>query len=374
MVGFVAIRDEKTVMVKVKNLEETADLTHFLVVVEGPREGQWIEVPKKGMVIGRGESADLDLGDRAVSSRHCKVRIDWDQLVVEDLGSMNGTFVNGRPLREPRKLRVGGRLQLGRSLLKYELRSRDEVQQQEELTAELEKAAGYVRSLLPEPLDTEVLTTEWRLIPCAQLGGDAFGYDWLDEDRFALYLIDACGHGTRSALHSVSVINDLRKQALRKVDFTQPEQVLTALNRSFKMEEHGGMYFTIWYGIYRPSRRQLSFSAAGHPPGLLVDKDREVVGRLATAYPGIGLFENIDYEATQVEIPAGSRLYLYSDGAYEVRTRDGEEWTLEEFLEVLGGPSFGSGGDLDRIEQAVREQMATELFEDDFSLLITEFH
>ena len=361
-------------MVKVRNLAETGDLIHYLVVAEGPREGRWFEVPGQPMVIGRGEEADLDLDDRAVSGRHCRVRAEWDHLVVEDLGSMNGTYVNGKPLREPRELPVGGRLQLGRSLLKHELRSRNEVQQQEELTAELEKAAGYVRSLLPEPLDGEVVSTEWRLIPCAKLGGDAFGYDWLDDERFALYLIDACGHGTRSALHSVSVINDLRKQALRKVDFGQPDQVLAALNRSFKMEEHGGMYFTIWYGIYHPSERRLVFSAAGHPPALLVDEDREVVGRLATTHPGIGLFEDIAYDASEVEVPAESRLYLYSDGAYELRTREDVQWTLEEFLEILAGPSFGRGGELDRIEQAVREQMVTELFEDDFTLLITEFH
>ncbi len=374
MVGGVAVKDEKTVMVEVQNLAETDDLTHYLVVAEGPREGHWIEVPNEPMVIGRGEEADLDLDDRAISSRHCQVRAKWDHLIVEDLGSMNGTFVDGKPLRGPRELPIGGRLQLGRSLLKHELRSRDEVQQQEELTAELEQAASYVRSLLPEPLDTEVLTTEWRLIPCAKLGGDAFGYYWLDDDHFALYLIDACGHGTRSALHSVSVVNDLRKQGLRQVDFSRPDQVLTALNKSFKMEEHAGMYFTIWYGIYQPSRRRLSFSAAGHPPGLLVGEDREVVGRLATPHPGIGLFGGIAYEATEVEVPAASRLYLYSDGAYELRTRKGGEWTLEEFLDVLAGPSFGTGGELDRIEQAVREQMATELFEDDFSILITEFH
>lgn len=367
--------DENTVLLRIRPLDEPDDLAHYLVVVEGPRQGLWIEVPPEPMILGRGSEADFDLGDRTVSGRHCRAILDGDELVIEDLGSMNGTFVGGTPVDSERELPVGGHLFLGKSHLKHELRSRREVRRQEELTAELEKAAAYVRSLLPEPLSCGALSVRWRFIPCAKLGGDAFGYYWIDDDHFALYLLDACGHGTRSALHSVSVINDLRKQTLRKVDFTRPDEVLAALNRGFRMEDHGGMYFTIWYGIYRPSRRRLTFSAAGHPPALLLDGERRELGRLATTHPGVGLFEGIDYQAQEVDVPARSRLYLYSDGSYEVTTREGRTWTLEEFLEILRADDDGDrDGELERVENAIRQVMWGELFEDDYSLVVTDFH
>jgi sigma-B regulation protein RsbU (phosphoserine phosphatase) len=41
------------------------------------------------------------------------------------------------------------------------------------------------------------------------LGGDSFGYHWIDDDHFAVYLLDVSGHGWGAALLSVSVINVL---------------------------------------------------------------------------------------------------------------------------------------------------------------------
>ena len=74
---------------------------------------------------------------------------------------------------------------------------------QAHLAAELAEAADYVISLLPDPLDGEV-TTEWKFIPSTQLGGDSFGYHWLDDDNLAMYLLDVCGHGVGAALLSIS--------------------------------------------------------------------------------------------------------------------------------------------------------------------------
>ena len=86
---------------------------------------------------------------------------------------------------------------------------------QDILNAELKEAAAYVTSLLPEPLN-DTIKTSWRFIPSTQLGGDAFGYHWLDNDNFALYLLDVCGHGVGAALLSISLVNVLRIPILAK--------------------------------------------------------------------------------------------------------------------------------------------------------------
>ena len=112
---------------------------------------------------------------------------------------------------------------------------------QRALKLELAEAAAYVRSLLPSPLRGEI-ETDWRFIPSTQLGGDAFGYHWLDDRYFAVYLLDVCGHGVGAALLSISVINVLRSQNLPKADFKDPSSVLKALNTAFQMEEHNNMF------------------------------------------------------------------------------------------------------------------------------------
>jgi sigma-B regulation protein RsbU (phosphoserine phosphatase) len=86
----------------------------------------------------------------------------------------------------------------------------EEVQRQNQvLQAQLNQAAKYVRSLLPRPL-TGSLTIDNQFVPSRQLGGDAFDYYWLDADHLVIYLLDVAGHGVRSALLSVSVLNVLR--------------------------------------------------------------------------------------------------------------------------------------------------------------------
>ncbi len=73
------------------------------------------------------------------------------------------------------------------------------VESQKQLAEELAEAATYVRSLLPAPLAEEI-RTDWRFITSTSLGGDSFGYHWLDADHFAMYLLDVSGHGVGAAL------------------------------------------------------------------------------------------------------------------------------------------------------------------------------
>jgi pSer/pThr/pTyr-binding forkhead associated (FHA) protein len=62
--------------------------------------------------IGRGPDADVQLGDRWVSREHCEIDASHDVLVVRDLGSKHGTFVNGRSVLEA-ELRPGDVLNIG---------------------------------------------------------------------------------------------------------------------------------------------------------------------------------------------------------------------------------------------------------------------
>jgi sigma-B regulation protein RsbU (phosphoserine phosphatase) len=114
---------------------------------------------------------------------------------------------------------------------------------QQMLASELTQAARYVRSLLPEKRSTGSIRADWRFIPSTDLGGDSFGYDWIDDDHFAFYLLDVSGHGVGAALLSVSALNALRSQSLPQTDFHQPGQVLAALNRAFQMDQQDGLYF-----------------------------------------------------------------------------------------------------------------------------------
>jgi len=363
---------DKTVAAQRRNVD-SGDEAHFLFGVGGPTAGQRIELPDGAVILGRRPDVTIMLDDPAVSGTHCRVSLILDQLIVEDLQSTNGTFMDEEEVTEPSVFPVGSLLQVGNCLFKHELRSREEVKEEERLAGDIQKAANYVKSLLPQPIETGTVTTQWRFIPSDDLGGDAFGYHWMDENRFAVYLVDVCGHGTAPALHSVSVINVIRKQSLPGVDFTRPAQVLKALNEAYLMKDHANMYFTFFYGVFDRESRTLAFASGGHPPSLLLDLGSGESQRLITPNLSIGMIPGAEFTDQEVEITPGSNLYIYSDGAYEVVLMDGEEWRLDPFLEMVAeGPQEGVG-ELDRIENSVREVMQPPEFDDDFSILVVNF-
>ena len=90
-----------------------------LKVISGPDEGRSIEVEEE-VVIGR-EDADLELADPEISRRHAAVRPVEGGVEIEDLGSMNGTFVNGDRISEAVTLRVGGKMRVGTSEIDVEV-------------------------------------------------------------------------------------------------------------------------------------------------------------------------------------------------------------------------------------------------------------
>ena len=84
-----------------------------LWVISGSRAGQSVGVTGE-LVIGR-ENADLTIDDAQVSRRHVAVRLEGGQLEVEDLGSANGTFVNGSRIEGPVKVGGGAKIRVGRT-------------------------------------------------------------------------------------------------------------------------------------------------------------------------------------------------------------------------------------------------------------------
>jgi diguanylate cyclase (GGDEF)-like protein len=93
-----------------------SDLRTRLTIMTGRRAGEVIDIDKRDLVIGRGAHADLSLEDGGVSRRHCRLHyFGWSHL-VEDLGSSNGTFVNGNRVQSA-KLRHGDRIELGRNAI-----------------------------------------------------------------------------------------------------------------------------------------------------------------------------------------------------------------------------------------------------------------
>ncbi len=253
-----------------------------------------------------------------------------------------------------------------RAGLRLNSANRELQKQKQILEEELSQAAKYVRSLLPADLDG-VVQTRSCFVPSIQLGGDCFDYFWLDGDHLVLYILDVSGHGVGAALLSVSIQNLLRSarsgSPFLTTDLRQPHQVLLKLNEYFQMSDHQEMYFTIWYGVYDRSCRKLTYANAGHPPALLMYEDR--VEKLGTSGLPIGIFDDFEYEVCSTTIPPQSRLYVFSDGAYEITQPDGQLLGLDGLSKVLTQPH-------DPLQSMIN-QVKTMKLDDDLSIVEVKF-
>jgi sigma-B regulation protein RsbU (phosphoserine phosphatase) len=234
---------------------------------------------------------------------------------------------------------------------------------QQHLAAELAEAAQYVRSLLPEPLTDGPVRTEWRFLTSTSLGGDSFGYHWLDDDHLAMYLLDVCGHGVGAALLSISAMNVLRSHALPDTDFRDPGAVLGGLNEAFQMERHNNMYFTIWYGVFNRRTREIVHARGGD--------SRETAQTVELKTPGlvIGSMSGVRYKTAVQPLGAFAELFLFSDGVYEIRLGDGEMWEFGEFVSMLTQTPPAGTSAIDVVMRRAQALQGTETFEDDFSMV-----
>ena len=319
--------------------------------------------------------ADKDIGILYITSEETKNYEAKDLDLITALASQSAASIENALLFRTLEQKVRDRtrdLSLANGRLRQEIIERQTAEQQ--LREELNEAAAYVKNILPRPIAQGPVKTDWRFVPSTSLGGDAFGYFWLDPDNLVIYLLDVSGHGVGAALLSVSVMNLLRNRTLPQADFNRPGQVLAALNNAFPMEKQGGKYFTIWYGVYNLPGRTLCYSSAGHPPAIFLPENNgqpvEPV-RLRSPNLFIGGLPEVEFNQKSFPIEEPGRLYIFSDGVFEIESRDGTVWDYDLFVDFIAQAPRESV--MDRLWEQNMNMRGQPALEDDFSILEISF-
>ena len=242
------------------------------------------------------------------------------------------------------------------------------------LERELGDAERYVRSFLP-PLHVGLNSTErpdYQYIASSELGGDLLGFFAIDDDHFAMFVLDVTGHGVGASLLAVSVGNAIRSAAAF-ADPHDPAELLDKLNDAFPMERHDNRFTTAWYGSYRRSDRVLRYAAAGHHPALLTSA-RGGCRELGEPALMLGAVAEPGYENLEVRVDPGDRLYLFSDGLFEVRQPEGAmlgHRGLRDLMQQDFEPDNRTR--VQQIIDRVGDLQGRQTFDDDVSLLEVEF-
>lgn len=315
----------------------------------------WSKLVDAGIYKGRAQIHGAD-GEPHTIHLHSKPFYDSG-------GKRNGVVVSFRVIDDEVAAEAEARKQIARrdegnrSLARY-LQA-----QTNRLMSELNSAARYVSSILPEDLDGPVAVRA-RYLPSEELGGDSYDFRWVDDDHLVAYLVDVSGHGIEPALLSVSVHNLLRSGTFDRDTLLAPSAVLSELNRLFQMDRHDGHYFTIWYGVYQASSRTLRFAGAGHPPALIL-AGGAAPEQLSTRSMPVGIAESTDFETHTFAVPVGAEMLIYSDGALELCQAQNAHRSLEELQTAYARVARRPDWTLDTLIAELRSRSTGEGYRDD---------
>jgi sigma-B regulation protein RsbU (phosphoserine phosphatase) len=133
---------------------------------------------------------------------------------------------------------------------------------------------------------------------------------------------------------------------------------------------------TIWYGVYNNSTRELTYASGGHPPALFYDgtyTDGSNATFLRTANKAIGAMPDVIYEKSKHLVDEQAKLYILSDGVYEVEKSDGSMWQFREFSDFMAKIKTDGRSALDRLYQHALNLGDADKFEADFTIVEVAF-
>ncbi len=238
-------------------------------------------------------------------------------------------------------------------------------------------AARIQRSYLPpRPPKSERARFAWIYKPCDELGGDTLNVIPFGGDRYGVYVLDVAGHGVSAALLSVHLSRVLTRldepNALLRHEqdgpLTGPAEVAAHLNRLVRADTSSNQFFTLFYGILDLPASTFTYVSAGHPGPIIVSGASATV-RVPTP-PCIGILPAAPFREQEIRFAPGDRLYLYTDGLFEIEDDRGEQWDEPRLAEVaLASADRPLAANLDAILKSAQQYQKAKTFADDISLL-----
>jgi sigma-B regulation protein RsbU (phosphoserine phosphatase) len=232
---------------------------------------------------------------------------------------------------------------------------------------EFEEARRIQRKLLPSAVpqfDGCEIATQWR--PASGVGGDCFDLIPFGPSRLALSIADVVGKGIPAALLMSNLQASVRAFA---TEAAQPAELCQQVNRILCGRIAEGRFISFFYCRIDTSLGIVTYSNAGHYLPIVVRQDGSVA-RLTEGGPVLGVFDDASYEQGHIQIAAGDRIVLFTDGVTEARNAGDEEFGEDRLLEAAIANRACSAPALEaRLSQYVSDFSGDSL-QDDATLIV----
>lgn len=241
-----------------------------------------------------------------------------------------------------------------------------------EMVHDLERAKAIQHiALQHDALEDERISFATHYVPHAIVGGDFYAIQKLDEDRYAVMLADVMGHGVAAALYTMH-LSQLWERYHKQAD--QPAAFTAKVNDELaKVVKSDESFATAVCGLVDLTNRTFRFAGAGGPQVLLLHRDGAYECLESSGLP-LAVMEGAEYEETSVELVAGDRLLLFSDGAIEIHNSEGQMLEVEGLVSLLLKQGYPETDiNMDALEEELLKYSNSIRLEDDLTLMEVHF-
>lgn len=237
-----------------------------------------------------------------------------------------------------------------------------------EVEQELATARQIQNSILPrgtpQVMSLEIAT---RYQPMTAVAGDFYDFLKLSDDSLTILVADVSGHGVPAALVASMLKICFAAQWAQARD---PASVLAGFNRML-CDVLRGQYVTAACAHVDMGAKMVTYSGAGHPPSLLLRKNRGELVELAENGLFIGPFPQATYNNVSAPLESGDKLLLYTDGIIEAKASDGEEFGRERLSQLLLTMKNLAPADL---ISGLFSRIGSEAPQDDLTVVLAQVH
>jgi len=223
------------------------------------------------------------------------------------------------------------------------------------MVRELALAGEVQASFLPRELpDIPGWQLSVKLIPAGETSGDFCDVNLLPNGQLGILVADVVDKGVAAALYMALSWTLIRTYALEYP--TQPELVLSSVNRRILKDTRANQFVTAFYGILDPAAGRLVYCNAGHCPPYLISagNDRECQKLVRTGMP-LGIFEDKTWAQGTAQVAPGDVLVLYTDGITEARDGQGTCLGADRLLETVRAH-------LDLTAQTIQDAILSDIY------------
>jgi serine phosphatase RsbU (regulator of sigma subunit) len=233
-------------------------------------------------------------------------------------------------------------------MLKHEMVQNERMEREIQLARQIQKT--FLPDHLPQSAEWE-LDVRWET--ARQMGGDFYDVFDLGEDRLGLVIADVSDKGLPAALY-MTVTRTLIRSKIHEHD--DPAAVLKAVNLLLFTESPESMFITVIYAILSKSSGQLIYANAGHNLPLIHRSENGVVEQLPKGGIALGVLPDIDLRNHTIAIRSGDTLVLFTDGACDTLSPEGEDFGEPRLRDLMSGNCCNSAGELlERLDEALDE-------------------